>query len=646
MEKAKWIWAEKLPQSDEYAKFTDTFTADGPAVLKISCDSNYCAYINGALAAFGQYADYPHFKVYDEIDVTRFVKAGENRIVIVVWYYGVDSSTYVKNKAALIYEITCGKKIAAYSSEETLSAPAGDFVCNVNKLITGQMGLSYRYDARCYDGYDRPDFLPVGYGKSVTVQGMPEKLYKNRIEKLRLEPFCEAKPVNAEKRIYDLGRERVGFLRCRIKAENGKTVRVAFGEHLADGEVRRTVGTRDFTVEYVGCGEFFTYFNAFRRLGCRYLQILDDCEAESIGIAETMYPVLETERSFADPLLQQIYDVGVRTLRLCMHEHYEDCPWREQALYSMDSRNQMLCGYYAFGEFRFARANLELMSKAQKADKLLPLCFPAGTDVPIPFFSLIYVKSMLEYAQYSGDRSLLEENYRLLDDIVKVFVDRREENGLIASLKGYWNFYEWTDGMDGTSGGELIPSVYEKSYDLPLICFTIIALGDLEKICALTGRPFPYAKDVAALRSSLSAFYDKEKGMYKTYIGKADHFGKLSNYLAVLADPANPLNAAVAERMKTNTDLCDVSLSMKVFEFDALLAVDPANAAYIVEQIRRDYGYMLERGATSFWETIKGESDFDGAGSLCHGWSAIPVYYLSVLCDKTEGGRHKENRLL
>ena len=32
-------------------------------------------------------------------------------------------------------------------------------------------------------------------------------------------------------------------------------------------------------------------------------------------------------------------------------------------------------------------------------------------------------------------------------------------------------------------------------------------------------------------------------------------------------------------------------------------------------------------GATTFWETELGEKDFDNAGSLCHGWSALPIYY-------------------
>jgi hypothetical protein len=42
---------------------------------------------------------------------------------------------------------------------------------------------------------------------------------------------------------------------------------------------------------------------------------------------------------------------------------------------------------------------------------------------------------------------------------------------------------------------------------------------------------------------------------------------------------------------------------------------------------------MLSCGATTFWETILGAEDFNGAGSLCHGWSAIPVYWLTKLVD-------------
>jgi hypothetical protein len=36
---------------------------------------------------------------------------------------------------------------------------------------------------------------------------------------------------------------------------------------------------------------------------------------------------------------------------------------------------------------------------------------------------------------------------------------------------------------------------------------------------------------------------------------------------------------------------------------------------------------MLAVGATSLWETTLGGQDFELAGSLCHAWSSLPVYY-------------------
>ena len=74
------------------------------------------------------------------------------------------------------------------------------------------------------------------------------------------------------------------------------------------------------------------------------------------------------------------------------------------------------------------------------------------------------------------------------------------------------------------------------------------------------------------------------------------------------------------------------TLSMNIFRFDALLSVNKEKySGFILQEIDRIYGKMLQEGATSFWETEKGAEDFDGAGSLCHGWSAIPIYYYHIL---------------
>ena len=94
----------------------------------------------------------------------------------------------------------------------------------------------------------------------------------------------------------------------------------------------------------------------------------------------------------------------------------------------------------------------------------------------------------------------------------------------------------------------------------------------------------------------------------------------------------------LCERLRTDKTLTEVSLSMLCFKYDAWLKVDRERyAPVILEDIRRIYAPMAEHGGTTVWETEAGASDFDNAGSLCHGWSAMPVYYYHILLGQADG---------
>ena len=85
---------------------------------------------------------------------------------------------------------------------------------------------------------------------------------------------------------------------------------------------------------------------------------------------------------------------------------------------------------------------------------------------------------------------------------------------------------------------------------------------------------------------------------------------------------------SVAECIKKN-ELIPCSLSMSIYVYEALLAFDEAYKPYVLSEIERIWGMMLERGCQTFWETDLGADDFEKAGSLCHGWSAVPIYLFS-----------------
>ena len=74
-------------------------------------------------------------------------------------------------------------------------------------------------------------------------------------------------------------------------------------------------------------------------------------------------------------------------------------------------------------------------------------------------------------------------------------------------------------------------------------------------------------------------------------------------------------------------ELIDCTLSMKLFQYNAMLQTNTEKyKELILSEIRNNYKKILDCGSDTVWETFDGESAFNNAGSLCHGWSAVPIY--------------------
>lgn len=623
--KAKWIWKPGTSKPDEYVRFYDVFPAEHSARIKISCDSNYELLVNGRRAGFGQYADFPHHKVYDEIDISPYLKEGKNVLEILVWYIGEGSFTYYPSTAGLYYKVSCGKEVLAVSDETTLCCDDPCYIAHECKKITSQLGFSYSYDARGLSAHPKLE---------CAVPAPKHKLFPRPVKKLRLTGAVAGKLIDRDKCLYDLGRECAGYLNTRFRVESGAVVTIAFGEHIADGEVRQIIGRRDFSVTLIGNGEMIDFSNYMRRLGCRYLQVKCDrpVEVVYVGIDEVLYPLNVLPFDAGNDLRQKIYDTSVRTLQLCMHEHYEDCPWREQALYALDSRNQMLYGYYAFGEYDFPRACLKLFALEQHPDGHIAICSPTGEKFCIPFFSLAYCLAMCEYVAYSHDTTLFEEDYGRVKGILDIFMNRESENDLVVSYyddRDYWNFYEWSDDLAGCC---MEPD--SRRVEVVLNAFFSIVLREVAKVAESLGKHADaesYLNRASKVNAAINRrFFRKEEGLYINH--DSGKFSELGNALCVLAGAASKKVAKeIGRRIAEGTIPVKASLSMHGFVYDALLAIGPSYSKYILDRIDTIYGKMLAAGATSFWETELGEADFDGAGSLCHGWSALPVYYYRKL---------------
>lgn len=641
MKNAEWIWLDKQSKSDEYGAFYDSFTLDRltEVHMQISVAGDYNVYVNGALAGFGQYADFAHYKVYDTLDITPYVKEGENEVLVVAWYIGKSFSTYRDCGTGLLFKVYAGDEVLSYSRAGMRSSIANGYISHLNKVITVQLGYSYRYDTRVQE---------YAWKEAVAVQGFGKNIKERPNEKLPLGDFLYGKCIDAHKRLYDLGVESCGFLAIKFKAKSGEKVTIAYGEHIADGGVRYAIDGRDFTVELIGNGEYTEFLGSFRRLGCRYLQIVEGApEIEYIGIRDTSYPLKTKPYAISDARRKVVYETSLNTLRLCLHEHYEDCPWREQSMYIMDTRNQMLCGYYAFDNNECAASAIRLIANGQKENGLFELCFPADVPITIPSFSLAFATMVLEYTEHTRDTTLAKEMMPHIEKMLSYFLLRIDENGLYKTVteEGIWHFYEWAGVLDGAFF-ELDGSKKARNeYDSLINAFLSIALTNTAQLCTLL-HDFQNTYRYQEYRNRLNArlretFFVPKTGLFKTYADDREDYSELANALCVLAEACSAEEASViCEKLSSNYDgWTRNTLSMNIFRYDALRKTDSEKyQSVILREIDEVYGYMLDNGATSFWETIKGEADFHFAGSLCHGWSALPVYYYRIfgVCGERE----------
>ena len=685
-ESAQFIWHPDGYAINETMEFFKEITITDPqhSRMLLHVNSQYALYINGQYVANDQFPDYEHYRVYDELDISPYLIPGLNTLTITAYCQGEDSSTYRAYPAELAFVIYEGSRIIAVSDSSVLVRRDIRYASSGVAKVSGQLSYSFDYDATlipeeyvpsfssgpCCEMHSRPiqklqldspepaDLISVGhFSDPKPIQNYAERMQNAAIISAvppipTILPAPEGLALNDNWLLIDLRKGQTGYFLLDIDLPEETDVLIGWGEHLEDLRVRTSVGGRCFAARFRGKAGRNTFFYPIKRMGLRYLQLHVYTNSFTLyyaGIATSRYPLAVTHLfSCADHLHSQIYRTSLRTLQGCMHEHYEDCPWREQALYTMDSRNQMLCGYYAFEEYAFARASLKLIGLSLRSDHLLELTSPAKVHITIPSFSAIYLVQLAEYLKYSGDSDFVREMLPVAIDIAEGFIARIDEKGIIRRLQGdaYWNFYEWQVGLEGNLGNE--DPISQSAYDAPLSAFVSMALQSLSRICQslhLTSESDRYDSITATLNSTLhQVFYDSTTGCYATTLtgNSLGHYAELTQALLLLcgAVPASHQEAILeALAGHSSVSLYPITLSHSIFKYEALMTRPETYARFVFNTIADQFGSMLYQNATTFWETIVGAYDFDRAGSLCHGWSAIPVYfYLRYCIDQKQEG--------
>ncbi len=662
---AKWIMADTPDPAAEhrYYRYTDTLhvTDTRSVTLYIAAFSQYAVWVNGVFADAGIFEDYDFHPVYDTLDITALCHDGDNELVIGQYVCGANFSTRSIGTPGVLYAVKQDGTDLAISSANTLSAHDTRYL-PTHERLSGQLGFNTEFDATVplapllpSKEVEKPlpsarpiEKLTVGEcikAKRITSgvfreydASLPkaERMQRAYLSNVSLSfDGATARMPNPQSDdgmyiLYDLGGEAAGYLDFSVEVSEKTEILVGYGEHCRHLRVTSYIGSRNFCFRFVAKPGRNHFFFPYQRIGARYLQLhiyAKEATLTEVGLRPTVYPLTVEPSGLSDGLQDEIYGVGVNTLRLCMHEHYEDCPWREQALYALDSRIQMLCGYHAFHEYRFPRASLALMARSyRERDGLLELCSPGIVSITIPSFTAVYLRAVYEYETHSGDKTLADEYFSTLQAIADGFVSRIDETGLIPLYTGneHWNFYEWRPGLEGH---ERYPDGTQV-YEAPLCAFVADALTCFASLCKARKPELAshYAETADALRKSTHThFFDATSGAYRTRLTDEKPCHELTQALMLYTDSVPDELVSALEDILASDTLTPVSLSMSIFYYDAFL-MRGHRKDEILSRIEARWGQMLAAGADTFWETDAGAEDFGEAGSLCHGWSAVPVY--------------------
>ncbi len=448
---AKRIKAEGLSEVNSYSSYSNQFTIPDTRktiLLRVAVSGTCRCLVNGQFATFGQHTDFPRRKTYTETDITPFCRAGINEIRIDVYFSGNAFSSHTDGSPGMIAEIIQGKSILLSSSEDWTAILDTRYAMGKREVLSSSLNYTFEYDAnRTPELRNTINAGPFAVGGTLKKRPVPPpelgvlvrgkvlslaQIYREAAEFSSIGDCFDADRVvlsehraNGISMLFDLGMEYAGLLTLDITAPAGTIIDIAHGEYLSGDHVRALFpGNRNFADRYIAMEGRNAFRHDFRRIACRFLELhiigrTNAVKVHMVGLTEVSIPGMEcTSFTCSDVFFETAHKITADTLRLCLHEKFENCPWREQSICEYDARNQMLFGYPLWGNYKQAAEMLQLFADSVRESGHLVAAVPNAWDLVIPAYTFLWISAVRDYTMYSGSFTLFRHLKKQIRDML------------------------------------------------------------------------------------------------------------------------------------------------------------------------------------------------------------------------------------
>jgi alpha-L-rhamnosidase len=435
---------------------------------------------------------------------------------------------------------------------------------------------------------------------------------------------------------FDMGHEVLGRIFVEFDAPKGTVIDLGFDEVYDQRRQRPHILHRYM----IWAGERCIArggrqrFETFKPRGFRYLQLnVTNSDApvqvHTVGVMQQVYPYTKLGWfECSDPMLNSIWELGWRTLRMCSEDAYTDCPWRERGLYGGDMLAEFAVTMATTGDVRLGKRCVKLFAQSQNPQTghlsgMVPRERPeeGGGFGDYPVLVLL---NMVWIVEYSGDRAFAKRMYPVFRKMMESHLRQRSPDGLFHDTHV---FIDWIAMVRDSTNCCMHALMAEGFAALGRLAGRLGETDDARKYAKLS-------KQIAALVRHV--FWDEKTGAYRDGFTKDEkpirqHLCASSGWPSLfgITTPAQE-ESIRAHYLKRLAELGDADAEMHKLEtspygaFFLLGAMYRQGHADIAEWfIRLAWSRMILAGADTAWEHFTDES------SLCHAWSAAPTYYLT-----------------
>lgn len=452
--------------------------------------------------------------------------------------------------------------------------------------------------------------------------------------------------------IADMGRTVVGYVEFAYAALSEVTVTCQFDvseqleDFLLENELAGTV-KRLTTTDSLDATEHF--YRNIRRRAFRYVKLtfkgeMNGFDISGLGVRLCMFP--EKAKgwfSCSDEMLSRAWEVGKYTLHANKQQEYESCPRCEMLFFAGDGAVDALVDLYAFGDCDMLNTSLSIkheesangISKSRKFNR---------TVWQWDYFAWRII-CVYNYYQLTGDRDFLERHYEEIVGNILWLTERMNDRDLLFQIPAFHSTFsstliqvDWACSTHRMGENVFLNCLLYKS----LVCMSRVA-NDMED----TERANQWKDMADRVKKAINEkLWKEEKGAYVD--GLSEHICQDANTFAVLfgvadEDRARQTLATIKESLwseygsaMADADLSNGDLRGGKRTISPMMSAREAEARFRtgqpeegLELIRRVWGTMLRKGATTFWE-FSPNNETQRWTHTCHAWSAGCTYLLSA----------------